>query len=364
MTIREYLDKRSSELDRQREKIRDFRVFDFNYMPDEPLMRREAGPIIDACLRYLHTQIPNHLFIFGSRGCGKTLMVRYIGQLLRERHHAHILYVNCRQHNTSFKLLAHLLGTRPRGYSLDELWRLFCDRFGREPLILLLDEVDLLSDKDRHKDILYLISRSSHRYMAVLLSNHPRFMNVLDESIRSSLQAEVIHFRNYDAEHLLQILRDRARVGLVEPPHDALPRIAGLTVKTTNSDVRVAIKTLYYFALEPEADIDALLERARRDLVMDILTDLNPRALLILKAAESVTDPLSKAVYSQYRAISLQLREEPSSYVHFHSNLAYLQSIGLITLVSTKLGRTYTNRIQLLFDPALFQSIWRLRFDE
>jgi ABC-type uncharacterized transport system fused permease/ATPase subunit len=48
-------------------------------------MREEAKPIIDACLRFHTTGIPNHLFVFGSSGSGKTLMVRHIGNLFSTR---------------------------------------------------------------------------------------------------------------------------------------------------------------------------------------------------------------------------------------------------------------------------------------
>ena len=360
MNITEYLNRQARLLDQTSRKIKDFRVFDFSYIPDQPLMREEAKPIIDACLRYLKTGIANHLFIFGSRGCGKTLIVKYIQRLLSSKYDAEVLYVNCRQHNTSFKILAHLLGVRPRGTSLNELWHRFSDLHPKR-LLLVLDEVDLLSDKDRHKDILYLLARSPGNYMAVLLSNHPKFLNKLDESIRSSLQPETVHFRNYNANEVFEILRDRARLGLRRAPRDLLAEIAALTVRATNSDVRVAIKTLYYMALEPTDDVQVVFNRARRDLVTDVLGDLNDRNLLILKAAIETREPFVKAVYECYRRLSRQEHEEPFSYVYFYSNLSYLQSIGLIVLLSTKVGRTYTNRIQILFDSELLDAIWRAR---
>lgn len=127
-----------------------------------------------------------------------------------------------------------------------------------------MDEVDLLSDKNHHKDLLYLLARSANNYMAVLLSNHPRFLSRLDESIRSSLQPEMVHFRNYNAIEVRQILEDRAQLGLRKAPHALLGQIAALTARTTNSDVRVAIKTLYYLALDEGASIEAIFERARR----------------------------------------------------------------------------------------------------
>lgn len=356
MKITDYLDKQARTLDESSQRIKDFRVFDFNHIPDEPLMREEAKPVIDAHLRYLKTGIANHLFIFGSRGSGKTLMIKYIQRLLAKRGAVDILYVNCRQHNTSFKILAHLLGVRPRGCSLDELWHRFSD-LHRRRLILVLDEVDLLSDKDRHKDLLYLLARSPHNYMAVLLSNHPRFLQRLDESIRSSLQPGQVHFRNYSAQEILAILHDRAQVGLHEVPEAELAQIAAMTVRSTNSDVRVAIKTLYYVALEEAGDVEEVFSRARRDILKDVLVDLNTQSLLILRATRTAPEPFVKEVYGRYRRICREELEEPYSYVYFYSSLSYLQSIGLILLLSTKVDRTYTNRIQLLCDPEILQTI-------
>jgi archaeal cell division control protein 6 len=361
MDIGEYLERQSRRLARSTGRIRDFRVFDFNYIPQRPLMRPEAGPIIDACLRSLTTGIPNHLLVFGGRGCGKTLLVRYIGRLLAQKHGADVLYANCRQHNTSFKILAHLLGVRPRGLGIDELWNRFCDAH-RERIILVLDEVDLLSDKDRNKDLLYLAGRSASNPMVILLTNHPKFLSRLDESIRSSLQPQPVHLRNYNAQELRRILQDRARAGLDAAPEELLGRIAAMTARLTNSDARVAIKTLYYTALEPGADPAGLFNRARRDLVRDLLADLNDRALLMLRAAAATTEPLVRAVYDGYRRLSAQHHEEPFSYPYFYSNLSYLQSMGLILLASSKQGRTYTNRVQCLFEPELLDALWAARF--
>ncbi|MCB9852822.1 MAG: orc1/cdc6 family replication initiation protein [Phycisphaerales bacterium] len=355
MKITDYLHEQSRSLEQSSRQIRDFRVFDFNHIPEEPIMRHEVRPVIDAYLRYLKTGIANHLFIFGSRGSGKTLMIKYIQRQLASRRDADILYVNCRQHNTSFKVLARLLGVRPRGCSVDELWHQFSVAYSRR-LILVLDEVDLLSDKDRHKDILYLLARSPRNYMVVLLSNHPKFVSKLDESIRSSLQPEMLHFRNYDATEILEILRDRARLGLHQFRETDLAQIAALTARSTNSDVRIAIKTLYYVTIEESPDVAEVFNRARRDLLRDVLNDLNDRNFLILRAAMESPEPFVKEVYARYRRLSRAAQEEPFSYVYFYASLSYLQSIGLILLLATKVGRAYTNRIQLLLDSETLEA--------
>jgi len=282
-------------------------------------------------------------------------------QRLTHRGHVRFLYVNCRHHNTSFKILAELLELRPRGFALDELWVQFQSRFPG-PAAVVLDEADLISEKDRRKDVLYLLSRSNHPYMVILLSNNPHFHQQLDPSIRSTLQPEIVHFRNYNADQVRAILEQRAHLGLKRYAQADLAKIAALVVRLTNSDIRVGIKTLYLCALEPEAGIEANFDRARRDIVTDLIRGLSDRNLTILKAATMVEDGHVKSVYTLYRKLSAQVGDTPYSYVYFYSNLAYLQSIGLILLVSTKIRRAYTNRIQLLFDTQALGPIWQARF--
>lgn len=139
-------------------------------------------------------------------------------------------------------------------------------------------------------------------------------------------------------------------------------RIAALTARNTNSDVRVAIKTLYYSAVEPGLGVEQNFERARKDLFLDVIKDLNEKNLFILKAAAEEKEKHVKRVYEKYRRLSERYREEPFSYVYFYANLAYLQSLGLILLISTKANRSYTNRIELVFDAELLETIWEMRF--
>jgi Cdc6-like AAA superfamily ATPase len=362
MDIRQYLSERKEHFHKGMDTIRNFEVFDFNYIPEKPLMREEVKPVIDALLRYQQTGIANNVLILGSRGSGKSVLAKYLMRVLSDQSGLHFAYANCRQHNTSFKILACLLGLRPRGCSLDELWRQFEDAH-REKTVFVLDEVDLMSDKDRRKDILYLLSRSPRNYMAMLLSNNPKFLSPLDESIKSTLQPAIVHFGSYGAAEVEEILTERAKAGLTFLPEPAIREIAAMAVKNTNSDVRVAIKTLYLWALEPEVPLKDHFEIARRDIMFDVVRDLNDMNLLILKAALAQRGGFVKEVYEAYRRISAECNEEAYSYVHFYSNLAYMQSLGLILLISTKVDRAYTNTIQLAFDPTILSTVWQSRFE-
>ncbi len=360
MDIQNYLQERASELSNVNSMIRDSRVFDFNYVPDDVVTREELKPVIDAILRFEHTGIPNHLLIAGSRGCGKTLSVRRLERLFRDRGLL-MVYGNCRIHNTSYKLLAHLLKIRARGHSFAELTERFADAYPGKTVVVL-DEVDLLSDKDRNREILYFLSRSAARFMVILLSNNPRWVSSLDESVTSTLQLDHIYFRPYSAVEMRQILQARAKTGLARVPEDILGQIAAQTVKYTESDVRVAIKALYFWAIAPDSSLAETFHRAREDVVGDVVRNLSDKNLLILKAASKGGDRPVKDVFRDYRRLCCEQREEPFSYVYFSSSLSYLQSLGLVLLITTKIHRAYTRLIQLTFPAEVLEGVWRYRF--
>jgi Cdc6-like AAA superfamily ATPase len=123
MDIEQYLAEQQRRLNNSKDHVRRFEVFDFNYIPEKPLMREEVKPAINALIRYRQTGIANNVLILGARGSGKSVLAKYLMNALSERGHIDFAYANCRQHNTSFKILASLLGVRPRGCSLDELWQ-------------------------------------------------------------------------------------------------------------------------------------------------------------------------------------------------------------------------------------------------
>jgi Cdc6-like AAA superfamily ATPase len=359
--IESYLTKRMASLDGETSLVRDFRVFDFAWVPDKPLVRDEARPIIDALLTYGRTGIPQNLVVLGSRGCGKTLLMRYLQRLLKERAGLEILYANCRTDNSSFKILAGFLGASTRGTSLQELYARFEARY-KAPTVVVLDEVDLISKKDPNKDILYFLSRSERGYMTVCLSNAPRVLADLDPSVRSSLQAETLYLRNYDAPQVAEILRLRAEAGLRQTHEDQLAKIAALTVQRTNADVRVAIKTLFYAVTGEGKDIQESFDNAQRDIYIDLISDLNDRNLLILRAVEQTKDRFVKKVFRTYEQLSQDAGEASFSYVYFLNNLSYMQSLGLVMLMQTKVNRAYTSKVSLLFSERVLDSIYRIRF--
>jgi cell division control protein 6 len=324
-------------------------------------MREECKELIKEMLQFEISGVPNHQAVIGSRGSGKTLMLKYLQRIIPQQTSLEMLYVNCRHQNTSFRIFSSLLAEPTAGASLAELYERFLAKYPKKTVVVL-DEVDLMTPKDKHREILYMLSRSEQPYMIVMLSNSPHVLKQLDAATRSSLQPAPLHFRNYDAEQIQQILQDRAERGLHAWDQGSLAQIAALTTRLTNSDARVAIKTLKYAATKPGEDLQEAFEQARRDIVVDMVNDLSDANLMILWAAASTNSDLAKDIYQRYCRFSQDHQEKPISYVYFYGNLSYLQSMGLVALVSTKVDRAYTNRVLLTFDTAIADSLSRLRF--
>jgi archaeal cell division control protein 6 len=356
-----YIRATSADSGRLAKGIKDFSVFDLQYIPDKPLFREEAKTIIDRLMRYKHTRIPRNMCVVGSRGSGKTLLLSFLARVFPSECEIPFLVANCRVHNTSFKVLAHFLNVNARGYGLSELWGEFEKKVPRGTVIVL-DEVDILAEHDLRRDILYFLSRSPNSYCVVLLSNSPKFIDTLDESTKSSLQPERIYFKNYSAQEIHEILRQRAKAGMESADDAILGEIAALTARNTNSDVRVAIKTLLYHATKEAESVSECFERARRDLVLDLLHNLNDKALLILSALMKEPDGFVKDIYRRYVDLSRTQGEEAYSYMHFYNNLSYLQSVGLVLLILAKVNRAYTKRIEPLFSVEQLETVLRARF--
>lgn len=399
MDIQDYMARQRGLIQQQSRYVKEYRVFDFSYVPSQPMIRPETKQLVDDLLRFELTGVPSNALILGSRGSGKTLTLKHLCEVMPKQTSLVMHYVNCRHHNTSHRILAHLLGGRCQGLSLGELYQRFMDKHAENRLCLVLDEVDLMSPKDRRREVLYLLSRSETPVMLILLSNNHKVTDQLDAATRSSLQLTTQLFRNYTPDQIESILQARAEAGLRRWDAGSLRQIAALTVRLTHADARVAIKTLFYLVtrnrpkepvestrpepgkqensqesaqrptspgkIQPEKFPGAVaeaFESARHDIVQDMIHDLSDALLLILRAVITGESRLAKDTYGRYCRFSKEVHEPPFSYVHYYASLAYLQSCGLVALISTKTGRAYTNRVEATFDGNVVEPIYKARF--
>ncbi len=345
--------------------VKNNEIFDFNHIPEKILIREEAKAIIENILSFQTLGTPNNMFIHGAKGTGKTLLAKYLAACkpLTESITIPIKFVNCRYHNTSFKILANILGIDAKGLGAPELYHGLLKAHDR--LIIILDEIDLASRADKTTDILYYLSRAEKKYMIIMLSNSPAFYKRLDEPTKSSLQLERLHFRNYDALELSQILQHRCEEGLLKDiSRQDIAKIAKLTKEESNGDARIAIKALQYLIAEKYEDITTSFTKAKLDILTELLANQTDETILILTAVQKSHDKLVKSVYATYCIICQEKNTKPYTYQHFYNQISYLQSAGLITIIATRQKSGNPNRIEPLYDSSLLSQIYQYRFNQ
>jgi len=159
---------------------------------------------------------PMHCWLYGSPGTGKTATARWMLRKLRKEHGVKGLYVNCWNYPTYFSVLdkvvreLRVLGAERLtvSFKLERLQR----HLDRDTLILVLDEIDRPSPKERNS-ILYNLSQVGNiGLLCICNSQHVYF--ALEERVKSRLNPVRIHFPDYSDAQLTSILTQRAQDAL------------------------------------------------------------------------------------------------------------------------------------------------------
>ena len=80
-------------LERSAKQIKNPGVFDFNYLPKQVFIREEAKTIMDNIVKFDSLRVPFNLFIYGARGSGKTVLLKYLTNYLKEKIKTPMMYI-------------------------------------------------------------------------------------------------------------------------------------------------------------------------------------------------------------------------------------------------------------------------------
>ncbi|PSN82230.1 hypothetical protein B9Q03_14440 [Candidatus Marsarchaeota G2 archaeon OSP_D] len=341
--------------------IKSAREFDLTAQPRRMYLRSEFEELSRLAARYVITGIPTHVVIHGSRGSGKTVTVSSLAsELEASLGGVFTYYVNLREERGLIGVYERITGERGRGFGRGELNRRLAGRLASGRSLVVLDEADFLYDEA----LLYLLARET-RSMVLLITQNAHFMDRLSPSVLSSLQPVAVHFPNYDAEQLYQILKLRAEDGLNHYDEGGIRHIAALTVSEHGADARIAIRALYHVGVADAwgpGDVRLALTQAARDVEGLILTNLPLRDLAILIVSIEAHDTIQ--AYRDAVELLAKTGDTVSKPTYFRT-LTHLQNLGLVVLVKKKATRAYTIEVQsLLKNPEAARAELQRRLTE
>ena len=185
----------------------------FDFMPKEVPYRESENQYIATCIKPLfQKRNGTNLFIHGSPGIGKTLAVRSVFKEMLDKgfdEEVIPIYINCWRKDTSHKIILDIceqLGYKfTHNRTTEELMNEVAKILNKKSVVIAFDEADQLSD---HK-ILYYLLEDIYRKTIILVTNEKRWLDNLDERIKSRLLTEVLQFRPYNNNEVDGILKQR-----------------------------------------------------------------------------------------------------------------------------------------------------------
>ncbi|MHA1798661.1 MAG: ORC1-type DNA replication protein [Candidatus Helarchaeota archaeon] len=303
-------------------------VLRHTYVPDVLPHREEQSKRIAQILGpALRKETPSNIFCYGKTGTGKTIVVKYVLNYLKEKCQnldiqvplTHI--INCRIIDTNYRVLASLCKSVGEdvpftGLPTDEVYNRFKVKLDEKEqiMIIVLDEVDeLVKKKDFNKvnDILYDLTRMNAelvntRVSIIGISNDLTFKDYLEPRVISGLSQEECLFESYSASQLQDILRQRAEIGYYENVLEdgVIPRVAAFAARE-HGDARRALDLLL--------KAGEIAERSGAKKVLERHVDEAQFAIesSLIKSAISKLPIQSKLIlYSIYKIEKLKVKME------------------------------------------------------
>ena len=312
--------------------------------------------------------VSQKVILTGHVGTGKTAVSKRFGadfeRYARERGvNLRYVHINCHRDRTLFLVVQRLAeavstGIPSRGLSPQEMINVLKQVLEDRDMYLLvaLDEADFLI-RTSGGDVLYDLIRISEeeierrpRLSYIIIMRDLSILEMLDESITSSLMHNIIKFEPYTSGQIFDIVKDRAREafypGVVDD--EVLKLIADITGADASGsgDARYALELLWRAGKYAEQEgarrvTTDHVRRAKRDthpaLRMDVIEELSKHERLLLlaiarslKKTEKASVPLG-VVEKEYHVVCEEWNERPRKHTQVWEYVRNLKHLGIIT---------------------------------
>ena len=359
--------------------FKDKAPLDHRFLPEKLVHRDEQiRQIAKYWIDVLNNVTPANVTLYGKTGTGKTAASKFAREQLLEIAQkkdvfVRVEYIRCTDYTTEYQVIAQLcnkLGhpVPSRGWTKGEVVNTFrsifkTNAFGRKlHLIVILDEIDILLDKDGD-GILYTLTRTDN--VSVLsISNYLDFKNLIKSRVTSSLNDKEIVFPPYGADQLSDILSERAELsfkdGVLES--DVIPLCSAMAAKE-EGDARYALDLLknageLAFDEDSKTVTSDHVRRAKDTIehnkVIEIISTLPPQQQRVLEAILILTkkgeEISSGKLYEEYKEISKK------DAVTYRRIFDFINELELLGIISTNTAKGRTNIIKLQCDETLLET--------
>ncbi|MDP2925639.1 MAG: orc1/cdc6 family replication initiation protein [Nanoarchaeota archaeon] len=362
-------------------------VLQSNYSPNDISHREKQIEHIASILApSLLGQKTSNLFIYGKTGTGKTLSVMHVVNELSNRSKTskilRVEYLNCKLKkvaDTEYRILAELIkklgGSVPEtGLPTGQVYLKFTEileNSGEKLLILVLDEVDQ-AVKKISDEFLYNLTRLNSeldriQIIIVGISNDLRFLDEIDQRVRSSLSEEEIVFPPYNAIQLQDILRERA-IEAFKPnvvTEGVIAKCAAFAARE-HGDARRALDLLRVAGEIAEREsnpkieikhIDHANDKIERDKIIYIIeTQPKQFQLVLYSIFELIQNTKGRIftgdVYAYYQDLCKKVKQEDLTQRRISDIIAEFDMLGLINARVISKGRHGRTREIKLAIPA------------
>ena len=358
---------------------------DHRYLPNKLVHREEQiTDIAKIWVDALNEVTPSNVTLYGKTGTGKTAASKFASEQLKDAAsnknvRVEVEYIRCTDYTTEYQVIAQLcqqLGrdVPNRGWTKGEIVNTFRDIlskrdvFGRKiTLIVILDEIDILLDKDGD-GILYTLTRTDN--VSVLsISNYLDFKNLIKSRVTSSLNDKEIVFPPYGADQLSDILSERAKLAFYDDvlDDDVIPLCSAMAAKE-EGDARYALdllKNAGELAYDDDSEkvtgehVRKAKDRIEFNKVTEIIQTLPLQQQRLLEAILNLTknneEITSGKLYEEYQSIS---KKDAVTYRRIFDFINELELLGIISTntISRGRGKGRTNIIKLQCDEELLET--------